>query len=83
MGVQTWVLYQVSKINIRHGLDSRPNGAYMHPMVMLRRSIGLTKEQRAFLEREAARLGITEADLIRRIIDHYRDVIVYKKGEPK
>jgi hypothetical protein len=52
-------------------------------MVMLRRSIGLTKEQRAFLEREAARLGITEADLIRRIIDHYRDVIVYKKGEPK
>lgn len=42
-------------------------------MAMLRRSVGLTKPQREFLEKEAARLGITVVDLIRRIIDQYRE----------
>lgn len=38
-----------------------------------RRSIVLTDPQAAFLQAEAMRLGITMADLIRRIIDQYRD----------
>lgn len=39
---------------------------------MPRMSVSLTKPQRDFLEREAKRMGITVADLIRRIIDQYR-----------
>jgi hypothetical protein len=38
-----------------------------------RRSILLTDPQIAFLQAEAARLGITVADLIRRIIDKHRE----------
>jgi hypothetical protein len=38
-----------------------------------RRSIVFTAVQFAFLEQEAARLGITVSDLIRRIIDQYRE----------
>lgn len=32
----------------------------------------LTKPQRAFLQQEAGRLGISVAELIRRILDEYR-----------
>jgi hypothetical protein len=35
--------------------------------------ISLTEPQDAFLKREAERLGISVADLIRRIIDLYRE----------
>jgi len=38
-----------------------------------RRSIMLPGPQAAFLQTEAARLGITVADLIRRIIDQFRE----------
>jgi hypothetical protein len=37
------------------------------------RSIVFTASQFAFLEKEAARLEITVADLVRRIIDQYRE----------
>jgi hypothetical protein len=36
-------------------------------------SVSLTPPQLAFLEKEARRLGITVADLIRRIVDQYRE----------
>lgn len=39
----------------------------------MKRSIILTAKQYAFLEKEAARIGITVADLIRRIIDQHRE----------
>jgi hypothetical protein len=42
-------------------------------MAMTRRSIVLTVKQQIFLEKEADRLGITVSDLIRRIIDEYRE----------
>lgn len=38
-----------------------------------RQSITVSDKQDAFLQREAARLGITVSDLIRRIVDWYRD----------
>ena len=38
-----------------------------------RRSITLTAPQLAFLQKEAERLGITVSDLVRRIIDSYRE----------
>jgi hypothetical protein len=40
-----------------------------------RRSVVLTGPQAAFLQGEATRLGITVADLIRRIIDQHREAI--------
>lgn len=50
----------------------------MAPMKHTRkRSLNFTIKQHGFLEKEAARLGITVSDLIRRIIDQYRD----KKGD--
>ena len=41
-------------------------------MAMHKRMISLTEPQAEFLGREAARLGISVADLIRRIVDQYR-----------
>jgi hypothetical protein len=38
-----------------------------------RQSVTLTKPQLAFLKAEAMRLGITLSDVIRRIIDQYRE----------
>jgi hypothetical protein len=38
-----------------------------------RMSITFTEPQMAFLKVEAERLGISVADLIRRIVDRYRD----------
>ncbi len=38
-----------------------------------RLSINLTPPQHAYLKAEAERLGITVADLIRRIIDQHRE----------
>jgi hypothetical protein len=46
------------------------------------RSITLNAKQVAFLEKEAARLGVTVSDLIRRIIDQYRDAPTIK-DKPK
>jgi hypothetical protein len=40
---------------------------------MHRTSVTLTKPQLDFLKKEAERLGITTSDLIRRIIDRYRE----------
>jgi predicted DNA binding CopG/RHH family protein len=37
-------------------------------------TIHLSETQLAFLQGDAARLGITVADLIRRIVDTYREV---------
>lgn len=42
-------------------------------IAMHKRSITLTSKQVDFLEKEAARIGITVSDLIRRIIDERRD----------
>jgi predicted DNA-binding ribbon-helix-helix protein len=38
----------------------------------VRQSITLTKPQMAFLKKEAAKLGISVSDLIRRIVDEHR-----------
>lgn len=38
-----------------------------------RHTVSLSDPQLAFLEKEADRLGITVSDLIRRIIDAYRE----------
>jgi hypothetical protein len=38
-----------------------------------RQSVTLTKPQETFLKAEAKRLGISVSDLIRRIIDEYRE----------
>ena len=42
-------------------------------MAMQKRLISLTDPQTDFLKKEAARLGITLADVIRRIIDVHRE----------
>jgi hypothetical protein len=41
--------------------------------VPFRTSLCLTQPQHAYLVAEAQRLGITVADLIRRIVDSYRE----------
>jgi hypothetical protein len=38
------------------------------------RSVALSSKQQAFLKKEAARIGITVSDLIRRIIDQHREI---------
>ncbi len=48
-------------------------------MAMHKQMISLTKPQVTFLHQEAARLGISLSDLIRRIVDQYRDSIPTKK----
>jgi hypothetical protein len=49
-------------------------GAQQHTMrTTSRQSVTLTKPQVAFLKAESIRLGITLSDVIRRIIDHYRE----------
>jgi hypothetical protein len=47
-------------------------GANMHLMTN-RQSVTLTDPQLVFLKKEAKRLGISVSDLIRRIIDQYRE----------
>ena len=42
-------------------------------MRMQRQGVSLTEPQKAFLEKKASELGISVSDLIRRIIDQYRD----------
>ncbi len=39
-----------------------------------RTSVVLTEPQLAFLKAESARLGITLGELVRRIVDQYREV---------
>jgi hypothetical protein len=38
-----------------------------------KQTVTFTEPQAAYLKDEAARLGISVADLVRRIIDHYRE----------
>jgi hypothetical protein len=45
-------------------------------MAMPKKQVSLTDPQLAFLEAEAGRLGISINDLIRRIIDWYREAKV-------
>ena len=45
----------------------------MHTMSIRRRSVHLTEPQMAFLMQEAERLGISVSELLRRIIDQYRE----------
>lgn len=45
----------------------------MHGMQTPRFMVTLTRPQRAFLKAEAEKLGISIAELIRRIIDEYRE----------
>jgi hypothetical protein len=45
----------------------------MNPVTKQRRSVALTEPQTSFLREEAARLGITVGELLRRIIDEYRN----------
>ena len=47
----------------------------MTPMTPPKRKITMTEPQDVFLRIEAKRLGITVADLVRRIIDIYREPI--------
>jgi hypothetical protein len=44
-----------------------------HMSTTSRQSITLTEPQIAYLKAEAARLGITVSDLIRRIVDQHRE----------
>ncbi len=44
---------------------------YIHPM-MTKHMVSLTDPQAAYLKAEAQKLGISVADLIRRIIDQHR-----------
>jgi hypothetical protein len=46
---------------------------YIHPMKTHKQSVSLTEPQFQFLKAEAERLGISVSDLIRRIIDQYRE----------
>jgi hypothetical protein len=56
------------------GVDSPQSGSYLVCMATtVRQSITLTKPQYDFLNVEAERLGITVSDLIRRIVDQYRE----------
>ena len=41
---------------------------------MFRQTISFTQPQESFLKAEARRLGITVSDVVRRIVDQYRDV---------
>lgn len=40
---------------------------------LIRRTFALTKQQMAFLKERANMLGISIADVVRRIIDEYRE----------
>jgi len=42
-------------------------------MAMHKQMVSLTEPQIVFLKSEAERLGITVSDLIRRIVDQYRE----------
>jgi hypothetical protein len=42
-------------------------------MALSKRMISFTDPQVEFLKREAGRLGISVADLVRRIVDQYRE----------
>jgi Ribbon-helix-helix protein, copG family len=55
-------------------LDIDDDLHHIHTMASsVRQSVTLTTPQLEFLKREAERLGITVSDLIRRIIDRYRE----------
>ena len=43
------------------------------PRMSTKQSVVFTSPQHAFLEKEACRLGISVSDLVRRIIDQYRE----------
>jgi hypothetical protein len=45
--------------------------------------ISLTAPQNAFLKAEAARLGISVSDLIRRIIDQHRSAATGSPAQPQ
>ena len=45
----------------------------MIAMAMNKRMISFTEPQEVFLKREAERLGISVSDLVRRIVDQYRE----------
>lgn len=45
----------------------------MIPMAMQKQMVSFTQPQIAFLKTEAERLGISIADLVRRIVDAYRE----------
>ncbi len=47
--------------------------SYAVPMAMHKQMVSLTAPQMAFLREEAARLGISVSDVIRRILDQHRD----------
>ncbi len=54
-------------------IETASSSDYESGARMLKRSITLTAKQASFLEKEAEQIGITVSDLIRRIIDDYRD----------
>src|SRR5690349_1367025 len=54
-------------------LDLHGCSPYMIPMAMKKRMISFTDPQEAFLKREAKKLGISVSDLVRRIVDQYRE----------
>jgi hypothetical protein len=55
-------------------IDTLRHGAYVvHMLTTKRQSVTLTEPQAKFLGAEAKKLGITTSDLIRRIIDRYRE----------
>jgi hypothetical protein len=54
-------------------IDIPSSGAHIHHMTKKnpRLSVTFTKRQLVFLEREAARLGISIAETVRRIVDFH------------
>ncbi len=64
------------KIELRNvkyaAFASQETSCFVVPMAMLKRMISLTEPQVAYLKEEGDKLGISVADLIRRIIDQHR-----------
>ena len=55
------------------GVDIAHYRHYIGSMAMNKRMISFTDPQVEFLKREAERLGISVADLVRRIVDLFRE----------
>jgi predicted DNA-binding ribbon-helix-helix protein len=73
MAGRAWKRVISVEILVTKMLDGLTCDAYKVPMTTHKQSVALTQPQFAFLKEESRRLGITVADLIRRIIDTYRE----------
>ncbi len=56
-----------------NAIDTGKRGHNVTTMQGHRQSLTLTQPQREFLASEAARLGVTVSEIVRRIVDQYRE----------